>query len=352
MDIKDFLKDYRGKAKPYWQQFLAEWLKKSQLIDRFSYQLMKRFVDLYPRGKQLRGALTVLGYELAGGNKTEEIIKASIGIEIAETAILIADDVFDQDDIRRGVPTIHRQWQKKAGNVDKKIFGDNMAVVTSIIGFQLAPLQIIKSNFNLEDKTKALDFYFEKIALTGFGEALDIGSSCLNFYNQKNVAGKIHDLKTVQYSTVLPFLFGALLAGSKNTMWLKNLEKYAIYLGRIFQIQDDILGSFGNPKTTGKDNNMDIAMARWTGLIETAWQKANQKDREKIKKIFLKKVRNRQDILLIKKLMLKYKAIDSLNKKAKQYLAQGEKLITKLDIKKDRQTILSKLLRFMLTRNK
>ena len=58
-------------------------------------------------GKRLRGALVLLGHE-AGGGEREAALDPSIGVELLHAYLLIHDDFMDQDDVRRGGPTLHR----------------------------------------------------------------------------------------------------------------------------------------------------------------------------------------------------------------------------------------------------
>ncbi|OGD62294.1 hypothetical protein A2160_00690 [Candidatus Beckwithbacteria bacterium RBG_13_42_9] len=364
MQALEFLRDYQKRVAFHYQKLFKKWQLLASRARKVNRLLMAKFFDLYPRGKQHRGALAVLGYELAGGKDKEDILKASIMIELMETSILIADDVIDLDERRRGVATIHKQWEAKIKdqsrrsvgtkikNDEARHFGESMAQITSIIGFHLAPWVLLQTKFSDLIKTKALNFYNESLIETGWGEALDVASSWQKFKDKQNSAGLIHDYKTVHYSSVLPLKFGAILAGTEPGVWLSSLEKYAVALGRIFQIQDDIIGSFGNPKVTGKANDNDIKEGRWTMLMEILWARADREDKSIIKQILSGSKRTAIEVSKIKKLMEKYGAVAQAQKRAQNYLKEGLELIPKLTKGREAQETLENLLRFMLERKR
>lgn len=359
MKAQQFLSWYKESSKKYADQFLKEWQGEAKRFGQIPGQMVKKFRKLYPRGKQLRGALAVLGYQIAGGKNLEEALKASIVMELMETSILIADDVFDRDEIRRGIPTIHKQWERetgdkryKIGDLDAEHYGKSMAHTTTIVGFHLVPLALAEVDFPDEVKTKALNFYCRSLINTGFGEALDISSSYQPLKRRQNWAQRIHDTKTVWYSAILPLTFGAILAGRKDKEWLESLTEYARALGRTFQIQDDIIGSFGDPKKTGKSNVSDIVDGRWTVLVELLWKRASEPDRQILIKIFEKEKRGGREIRQVKKLMVKYQIAKLARQRAGRYLRKGLAVIPRITDNPGHQDTMRNLLEFMMERTK
>lgn len=357
MTVREFLIWYKKASKKYAERFLAKWQKEARICGEIPGEVIKKFIDLYPRGKQLRGALAVLGYQVAGGKDLQEILKASIAMELMETSILIADDVFDRDRIRRGIPTIHCQWEKLATNyklqaTSAKHFAYSMAHITAIVGFHLIPLIVSETKFSTEAKGKALNFYCRSLIQTGFGEAMDISSSYQSIKEKQSCSQKIHDTKTVWYSAILPLSFGTILAGKQEGKWLDDLGAYAQALGRVFQTQDDVIGSFGDPKKTGKSNTSDIADGRWTVLVEILWKKAGKNDRQKLKQVLEKKKRGFKEVKVVKSLMVKYGVVELARKQAGRYLEQGLAVVPRITKNKEYQEILRNLLEFMLKRAK
>jgi len=357
MEAKEYLVWYKKSSQKYADKFLKKWQREAGEDSQISKEMVVKFIDLYPRGKMLRGALSVLGYQVAGGEDLKEMLKASIVMELMETSILIADDIFDRDEIRRGIPTIHRQWQDKLQVTSFKLqdrihYGNSMAQITSIFGFHLIPLVLVETRFTREIKEKALSFYCQGLIKTAFGEALDISSSWQDVKEKQLSSQQIHDAKTVWYSAILPLTFGAILAGKKDDKWFLDLKQYAQILGRIFQIQDDIIGSFGDPKKTGKSNTSDIADGRWTVLVEILWKKAGKKDREILERVFGKSKRSDSEIKQVKDLMVKYEVVELARKRAERYLKEGLRIIPKITKNKKYEETMRELLYFMIKRAK
>ena len=355
MRTEKLLRDYQAQAKPFCQRFFSDWKKQAKKTNKLSLKIIDRFARFYPKGKQHRGALVVLGYQLAEGRNKRDILQASLLVELFHTAILIADDVFDEDEKRRGGLTIHRQWEKHfkiKGLALKQSYGRNMALTTTIIGLYLAPLALAKTGFSPQLKQKVFNYFFSRMVYLGWGEALDISVPFQKLAEKKNSARMIHDLKTVDYSAVVPLHLGALLAGKGEGKWLNSLDRYGVCLGRIFQVQDDIIGSFGDPQKTGKANESDLKGARWTILIEILWQKANTQDRKLLKQLFEKNKRTAKEIIKIKSLMRKYQVMTKARKKAEKYFQQAVKIVPRISRNKGDEETLINLLKFMLERTR
>lgn len=367
MDTKTFLQTYQNQVKPYYNQFFKYWKAEAKKAGTLPTEMLDKFIDIYPRGKQLRGALSVLGYQVSGGKDMEQMHKASIVVELLETSILIADDIFDKDEIRRGVPTIYRQWEKKLPK--QKELAQNIAFITALNGYYLALHALSLTKFSPHIIQKALEFYTRSGIFTGFGEAMDIYTPAQTIKQKQSSTDNIHKYKTIWYSAILPLKFGAILANASDAR-LSKIENYAQILGSIFQIQDDILGSFGDPAITGKANDQDIKEGRWTILIEGLFQTLSKnslmqktetkqvsagefkKDLEKLKQIMQKSNRTYSDIKIIKQLLTNYQVVDKAKQKAQSLLNEGLKIIAKITKNQDQQDTLKNLLYFVLERKK
>ncbi|MCM8797446.1 MAG: polyprenyl synthetase family protein, partial [Candidatus Omnitrophica bacterium] len=125
----------------------------------------------------------------------------------------------------------------------------------------------------------------------------------------KNDIYKIYDLKTANYTFATPLDIGATLAGATEKE-AKKLFSYGIYLGRAFQIKDDIIGLFGEEKEIGKSNVSDLQEAKKTLLVWYAYNHSARKNKEAIKKVFSKKEVSNTDLLRIRKIIRDSGALD------------------------------------------
>jgi geranylgeranyl diphosphate synthase type I len=132
---------------------------------------------------------------------------------------------------------------------------------------------------------------------------------------------KIYDYKTANYTFSSPLTMGAILAGAEEKE-TKKIFEYGIKLGRAFQIKDDILGVFGTKRKIGKSNLTDLQEEKKTILIWHAYRNCPNKDKKKIKSIFSKRNINKNDLVLMRRLIsssgaLKY-AQNEINKLFKE----------------------------------
>src|SRR3989344_7981400 len=111
---KNYLKNYITRAKPLLIDFLDKEIKSAEREDMgyLPLELLKDYSKMVSEGKGVRGALIELAYKACGGTDAQKVLSASIFIELFHSAILIHDDFMDRDSFRRGIETIHKQFEK------------------------------------------------------------------------------------------------------------------------------------------------------------------------------------------------------------------------------------------------
>ena len=73
--------------------------------------VLNRLDEFIPRGKSVRGALVYLGRDVTNNEYTPAVDNAALAMEFFRAGFLIHDDIMDHDELRRGHPSIHRQYQ-------------------------------------------------------------------------------------------------------------------------------------------------------------------------------------------------------------------------------------------------
>ncbi len=197
--------------------------------------------------KRLRGSLVRYGYLLGGKELTKEVEKAELGIELVHTALLMHDDFMDQDKIRRGKPTTQEYFG--GGH-----YGNTMAVNLGDA--------VLCMGFGLIKNEQALSQLHRGITNTAWGQAYDLS---LNEYSEEDVIA-LHRAKTAIYTYENPLFIGAHLAGLPKEAF-EILHEYSMDGGVAFQLQDDILGVFGDEEKTGKSSNSDLLQKKCTLLV-------------------------------------------------------------------------------------
>ena len=246
-------------------------MKLEECRDQVSRDIVARIRDFTMNGgKRVRPILTVAGYNLFQ-EFDQRIIRASISIELTQSYLLIHDDVMDQSEIRRGKPSFHAGIRESIpqGTSDRKRLSENLAIVAGDLADSFANEAITRSGFGHRETLQATDLLSEIVEYTGYGQLLDINSTMDEEFGQKDLM-RLHLWKTAKYTIEGPLMMGAALSGSEKN--LKPLSYYGYLLGLAFQLQDDILGLYGDEKTIGKSVKNDVNEGKKTLLMIKAME--------------------------------------------------------------------------------
>ena len=308
--------------------------KKEKLLNIHILKHIKEH-DLRP-AKRLRGSFVYYGYRLLKNDKENEVMNASMSIELIHTALLMHDDFMDQDDTRRGLPTTHEYYKKyhlnKSFRFDPLHYGEGMAVnvgdTALMYGFEI----LGKSKFPNELKIKAVNRTFRGIANTAYGQAYDLTLESFGQATEKDITD-IHLAKTAIYTYENPLHIGAILAGA-NINDLEIISKYAIPGGVGFQLQDDMLGLFGDTKKTGKPAHSDLRQGKMTLLIIKALEKANKHQKKRLLEIWGNRNVGENEAQEARKIVIDTGSLDYSIKTAHKWVKKAQKAIPEMYKKK------------------
>src|ERR1700722_3607445 len=275
-DFTAYLRQTYREIEKELNMFSKEWSNYIQTDFSDLKKLNEKLTKSFYGGKMLRGTLVKLGYELFAKKPSSEIIKPAIAWEILHTALLIHDDIIDQSPLRRGKPAVHIAKNEH--------YGVSQAICLGDLGITIAVKLLSESNFPIEIKNRATNYFLQIITETILGEMLDVEISQRQKRTEKQIMN-IHTMKTANYTIVGPLTLGALLAGARDNE-LEKIKRFGKPLGIAFQIQDDILGIFGDEKTVGKSTTSDIEENKSTLLITYALKHTNQKQKKFLKQYY------------------------------------------------------------------
>ena len=200
-------------------------------------------------GKMLRPALTLITAEAVGGNR-ESALKSAAAIELIHTFSLIHDDIMDQDDMRRGMPSVHKVW------------GEDVAILAGDTLFSKAFEIIIGSEgTSSEQNNKALATVADACVKICEGQASDMG------FEER------FDVSEDEYMEMIFKKTGALIAaatkvgaimGGASEEVIDAMYEYGRLIGLAFQIQDDYLDIAADEETLGKPIGSDIGKGKMT----------------------------------------------------------------------------------------
>ena len=206
------------------------------------------------------------------------IQNAAGAVEACHAYLLVMDDVADNSDLRRGGPAAHIQMRQYF--IDHNIPGDvtklgiDAAQTAALYAQHKAQSAILGLNVGHEQKLLAASILNEGLSRTGIGQLRDISPATFN-NNDVDYILKTATFKTVYYTFSLPLQVGAVLAGASMDE-LHHFDAYALHAGLAFQLQDDIVGTFGDETITGKPRMSDIIEGKKTWLLTRALEKAGQ----------------------------------------------------------------------------
>jgi geranylgeranyl diphosphate synthase type I len=197
-------------------------------------------------GKRVRPLLCLLACAACGGD-WEQALPAGAAIELLHNFSLIHDDIEDRDETRRGRPTVWALWGQAQGiNA-----GDGLYALS-----QLALVRLSERDVPAGTVVAAIDLFNRTcLALTG-GQYLDIG------FEERDAVSVAEYLAMVEGKTAALIgcacEMGALVAAAPAPR-REHLRAFGHHLGMAFQMQDDVLGIWGDPSATGKPVGSDIA---------------------------------------------------------------------------------------------
>ena len=332
-----FLKDYAEKVNPLLKTFLAIKTKEASKVGKIPEKVLEKFSEMAFKGKKIRGALVVLGYLLGNGKKLDEIYDASIFIEIFHTGILVHDDIIDKSDIRRGLTTIHKQ------------FNTSLALCVGDAAFFLAFEKLLDSNFPTKDKFKALKLFSQYASRLAYGQELDIINNDISKVQEKDILD-IYKYKTAEYTGALPLLIGSTLAGLNDKKKIRNLYNLGLSLGWVFQITDDILGIFGEEKETGKSTSSDISEGKIT-LLQFYLHKCGTREQKDLQsKLLGKKNISEIDLEVLKKSLIDCGALEYVTGKCSKYEKSVRKNLLILTKEYRLKKIIMNLVQYLIER--
>ena len=201
-------------------------------------------------GKRLRPLLVLMGCELFDEN-IEKALAAAMAVEIFHNFTLLHDDIMDAAPLRRGQPTVHQKYGINTGILS----GDVMMIHA---------YRFLEQETDPKIMPRLLQI-FNKMAI----EVCEGQQYDMVFENRKDVTIEQY-IRMIELKTSVliaaAFQMGALIGGSTEEV-AEHLYEFGRNVGIAFQIQDDILDTFGDPEKFGKKVGGDIIQNKKTFLV-------------------------------------------------------------------------------------
>lgn len=222
-------------------------------------------------GKRIRPWFLGWGYRAAGCTPDDSIAAAGAALELLHTFALVQDDIIDASPVRRGRPASHVRLASLRPGPPSEAFGRTAALLMSDLALVWSDRLLFESGFEGRRLAEGLRVFSEMRTEMTAGEYLDVLAVHDEAMSEREVLD-IYRLKTAAYTVERPIQLGMALAGAPADL-LDAIPPYARPAGMAFQLRDDLLGAFGDPKVTGKPRD-DLAIGKPTWLLARALARA------------------------------------------------------------------------------
>ncbi len=228
-------------------------------------------------GKRIRPALVILACDLFSG-AVESALFPAVAIEIFHNFTLLHDDIMDRSELRRGSPTVHVKYNENVAILS----GDVMSIMASRL-INRSPGVVLNTVHDVFTKTamqvcegQQLDMNFEERLTVSEDEYLTM-----------------IELKTAVLIAA-SLKIGAILGGSSQKD-AEDLYEFGRNLGIAFQLQDDLLDTYGDPAVMGKKLGTDIVDNKKTFLMIQALGKSSPSQKKELIRWLTTKDYNREE---------------------------------------------------------
>jgi len=255
-------------------------------------------------GKRLRPVLSLISAEVLGRD-WKKILPAAVAIETIHNFTLIHDDIMDRDEMRRGVPTVH------------KLFGEPTAILAGDTLFAEAFEILTKCDVEAKNLIKAVYMLADVCVKICEGQFLDISFERRDFVSEDEYLNMV-EKKTgvlIACSCSMP----AVLFGESKEI-VDALWNFGLFSGIGFQIHDDVLDLIGGEKI-GKDWGSDLVEGKKTLVIIKAMEMGVEIE------IFGKGKATREEIAKAVEKLKDCGAIDYASKKAREFVERGKEYL-------------------------
>ncbi len=265
-------------------------------------------------GKRLRPYMVITSCRILGGKVSNAILAAS-AVEMVHNFTLVHDDIMDNDEMRHGVPTVHKK------------FGMPIAILAGDVLFSKAFQIISESKLSANATTKLVSRLSKACVDVCEGQLLDVKMA-----EEKRIPMQAEYITMIGKKTAALFdvscAMGAICATNKSND-ISNLSSFGRNLGIAFQITDDLIGVMGDTKVTKKPVGNDLREGKKSLPILMAIKLAKGKNKKIILKAFGNSKVTRNDLNKAIGVIRSLGIEENVRKQALKYAEKAEKSLAK-----------------------
>ena len=265
-------------------------------------------------GKRLRPYMVIKSCQILGGKSSSAMIAAS-AVEMVHNFTLVHDDIMDNDEMRHGVPTVHKK------------FGMPIAILAGDVLFSKAFQIISESKLSPNANTHLISRLAKACVDVCEGQLLDIKMA-----DEKRIPTEKEYITMIGKKTAALFdvscAMGAICATNKPKD-ISNLSTFGRNLGIAFQITDDLIGVMGDPKVTKKPVGNDLREGKKSLPILMAIKLAKSNEKKIILKAFGNSKISKKDLNRAVEVIRSLSIEEKVRNQALKYAEKSEKSLKK-----------------------
>ena len=265
-------------------------------------------------GKRLRPYMVMKSCQILGG-KMSHAIPAAGAVEMVHNFTLVHDDIMDNDEMRHGVPTVHKK------------FGMPIAILAGDVLFSKAYQVISKSKLSANSTNQLVSRLAKACVDVCEGQLLDVKMA-----EERKIPTQSEYITMIGKKTAALFdvscAMGAICATQKIRD-ISNLSSFGRNLGIAFQITDDLIGVMGDPKITKKPVGNDLREGKKSLPILMAIKLAKGKDKKIILKAFGNSRATKKNLNDAVNVIRSLGIEDNVRNQALRYAEKAEKSLAK-----------------------
>ena len=265
-------------------------------------------------GKRLRPYMVIRSCQILKG-KVSNAMPAASAVEMVHNFSLVHDDIMDNDEMRHGVPTVHKK------------FGMPIAILAGDVLFSKAFQIITDSKLSPIATTQLVSRLAKACVDICEGQLLDVKMA-----EERRIPSQAEYITMIGKKTAALFdvscAMGAICATNKAKD-ISNLSSFGRNLGIAFQITDDLIGVMGDPKITKKPVGNDLREGKKSLPILMAIKSAKGNDKKIILKAFGNSKVSKKDLSKAVEVIRSLGIEENVRKQALKYAERAEKALAK-----------------------
>lgn len=286
-------------------------------------------------GKRIRPSFVLMAYNLFHDD-VDRILPVATALETYHNYTLLHDDLMDKADMRRGRPTVHKKWDNNTAILS----GDTMLV--------LAYEHLAKCDTKY--LKPALDLFTETALEVSEGQQFDMEFETRNDVAEEEYIEMIRLKTSVLLACALKM--GAVVAGASDAD-ANALYAFGEKVGLAFQLQDDLLDVYGDPKVFGKAIGGDITSNKKTFMLINAFNRADAGTRAELERWTTATEFDPAEKIAAVTEIYNRLGIDKLaEQRIKEYFEQSRQHLDELSVSDDRKAVLREYTERMMNRKK